>query len=181
MGRWGHRMFEGDQDMDIEGQIISEIQKKVKARGVYMEDEHMFDLFYNLEEPDYRPTRFSITSRELRGHIKSMSGQLLKQYRTNPDASYGQYATIVLSAVMMKTGCKISEENRTFLRQAAHGTSSRSSRSWFALFSGDIGFRDPGKAQFLSALDNYKNGKPRDFRAPRSVAEQGPPAGEGED
>ncbi|KAI3537078.1 hypothetical protein CSPX01_10376 [Colletotrichum filicis] len=36
----------------------------------------------------------------------------------------------------------------------------------FALPMIDFGFRDPGKAQLLAALDNYQPGTPRDFHEP---------------
>jgi hypothetical protein len=159
-------MFEGDQDLDLEGDIQAEIQKKLKAKGVDLEDKHMWDLFNNLEEPNYRPAPSCITSQELCGHINSMSEELFQHYRANPDGYYGQYATVMLAAVMMKTGSKISEDNRNFLRQTAGGTHSSPG---YALPLFDTGFRDPGKVQFLAALDNYEEGKPRDFGLPRYV------------
>lgn len=159
-------MFEGDQDLDLESDVQGEINRRLKAKGVNLEDEHMWDLFYNLDKPEYRPDPASITSGELCGHINAMSEELFQQYRNKPDGFYGQYATVVLAAVMMKTGSKISEDNRNFLRQTAAGTHSSPG---YAMPLWDSGFRDPGKAQFLAALDNYEDGKARDFRAARYV------------
>jgi hypothetical protein len=65
----------------------------------------------------------------------------------------------------MSAGVKISENNRTYLRQAV-----ATRIASFPSYQGpmlDMAFRDPGKVQFLAALDHHEDGKPRDIRAPR--------------
>ena len=160
-------MFEGDDDWDLESDTHHHILEKLKTKGIIINDEHMTDLFHNMEKPEYRPAPSSITSGELRDHLNSISDDLFQQYRAKPDELYGEYSAVVLGAIMMKAGANISEDNRTYLRQAAGQTESHPG---YRLPIGDIGFRNPGKVQFLAALAHYEDGKPRDFRGHRYVS-----------
>lgn len=150
--------------MDLRGDIEGKIEEKLKAKGIKLGDEDMMALMVHMDKPDFRPSPTCITTGDLRGYLDAMSEELFKHSRENPDEFYGTYATIILGACMMKAGASISEDNRTFLREAAEATHSNAG---FALPIFDLGFRHAGKAQFLAAVHYYKNGKPRDFFGPR--------------
>ncbi|KAJ5370427.1 uncharacterized protein N7496_006519 [Penicillium cataractarum] len=73
----------------------------------------------------------------------------------------GEYKTIVLGALLMRVGAKINDEDRRLLRGLVSKVVCIPGIAWPL---GDGGFRSPGKAQFLAALDAYEPGKPRDFQ-----------------
>lgn len=77
------------------------------------------------------------------------------------DQRLANYKVIILGALVTSTGAKVTDKNIHCLRQLALEVDS--SESW-VLF--DMGFRVPGKRQFLAALDNYKPGKARNFNDP---------------
>ncbi|PIG81991.1 hypothetical protein AARAC_002210 [Aspergillus arachidicola] len=68
-----------------------------------------------------------------------------------------KYRTIILGALMMRAG---DLQHLRDLVPQIH-CSSR-----FALPLGDEGFRRPGRAQFLAALDHYQAGVPRNYQEP---------------
>ena len=107
-----------------------------------------------------------MSSQQLRDHVNTISDELFEDYRQKKDPLYGEYSAVIFGAVMMGAGVKISSENMTYLRQAADKTESYPG---YRLPFGDLGFRDPGKAQFLAALSHYRNGEPRDLHGPRYV------------
>ncbi|KAI1622021.1 hypothetical protein EDD37DRAFT_667858 [Exophiala viscosa] len=148
MGRWGHRMFEGDTDRDLMGDVNHAMEQILKAK-------------YNIIEQD-QLDRFieDMTKDQFLENINNISVELFQEYRQKKDPLYGVYPTVILGAVMMTMGANISPENITYLREAANKTASYPG---YRLPIGDLGFRDPGKAQFLAALDHYRNGEARDF------------------
>ncbi|KAH7037351.1 uncharacterized protein B0I36DRAFT_313855 [Microdochium trichocladiopsis] len=64
---------------------------------------------------------------------------------------------------MMRAGAKIRAHDMEHLRELVDKIPSRPRYSLPHL---DSGFRDPGKVQFLVALENYKAGTPRSFADP---------------
>lgn len=71
---------------------------------------------------------------------------------------------VILAAMVMQTGAKISDENMQHLRELVPRICSYPG---YAPPFADDGFRDPGKKQFLAALEYYKPGTPRTFCEPR--------------
>lgn len=125
MGRWGHRVFDGDLDLDLRSDFESKIKEKLKAKGINLGEEDMMSLMNNLDKPDFRPSPTCITAGDLRGHLNAMSEELFKHSRENPDEFFDTYSTIILGAFMMNAGANISKDNRTFLREAAEATHQR--------------------------------------------------------
>lgn len=189
MGRWGFRMmpcpslcctllisdtpglFEGDEDLDIAAAIRetfgdgpeqlnlplminqSDMLAPMEAREFYKTEEHAQVL------------RGLVT--EIRGRLDSGVGdELFKKYRALEHEYQGQYRTIVVGALMMRAGAKIKADDFQHLRDLVPKIPCQYR---FAMPIVDFGFRDPGKAQFLAALDNYQPGTPRDFHEPRQV------------
>ncbi|KAF4778011.1 hypothetical protein HER10_EVM0011703 [Colletotrichum scovillei] len=168
MGRWGFRLFEGDEDLDIAAAIRetfgdgpeqlnlplminqSDMLAPMEAREFYKTEEHAQVL------------RGLVT--EIRGRLDSGVGdELFKKYRALEHEYQGQYRTIVVGALMMRAGAKIKADDFQHLRDLVPKIPCQYR---FAMPIVDFGFRDPGKAQFLAALDNYQPGTPRDFHEP---------------
>lgn len=74
-----------------------------------------------------------------------------------------KYCTIILGALMIRAGARISAEDLQHLCDLVPQINCTSRRTIFE----DHGFRDPGKAQFLAALDHYEPGVARSFQEPR--------------
>ncbi|KAF3763819.1 hypothetical protein M406DRAFT_262923, partial [Cryphonectria parasitica EP155] len=70
---------------------------------------------------------------------------------------------VLLGAVMMRVGAKIKDEDFQYLRELVPRIVSHDG---YTSPLADLGFRGPGKAQFLAALDNYKPGVPRSLSDP---------------
>jgi hypothetical protein len=81
------------------------------------------------------------------------------------DPPRARYTVIIVGALMMRAGAKISQDDLKHLRELVPTIASREG---FALAFCDEGFRGPGKRQFLAALDNHQAGTPRDFLCQRS-------------
>jgi len=147
-------MFEADIDRDLMGDANYALEEKVKTKSTTVEQDQL-DQFLK-----------DMTNDQLLESVNNISDELFEDSRQKKDLFYGEYPTVVLGALMMGMGAKISPENITYLREAARNTHSSPGYQWPL---GDIGFRDPGKAQFLAALDHYRDGEPRDFHGPRYV------------
>lgn len=74
--------------------------------------------------------------------------------------------TVILAAMVMQSGAKISDDNMQHLREIVPQIHSSPGYAWPL---NDEGFRNPGRAQFLAALEHYTPGTPRTFCEPRSV------------
>ncbi|KAJ9628346.1 hypothetical protein H2204_009321 [Knufia peltigerae] len=153
MGRWGHRVFEGDNDLDLKSDIIGAIREKLKAKPITFEEDDLENLFSCKANPNKQQTPLSTSTQKLRDDT----------FRQKEDQFYGEYIVVILGAVMMEAGVRISTENMTYLRQAAEKVESYPG---YRLPIGDLGFRDPGMAQFLAALSHYQDGEPRDWDGP---------------
>jgi hypothetical protein len=185
MGRWGHRklhslafttqsadslfgMFEGDTDCDLESEVQSAIQKKLAANGVTLNEDEFMDLMNSFDSSRAQPEKPAIDATTLRAHLDhGICDEVLQDIIVKKSGSfefYGPYSAVVAGAVMMKVGAKISTEHRRYLRQAAVQSESHAG---YRLPIGDLAFRDPGQKQFLTAIENYVDGQPRSFHAPR--------------
>ena len=74
-----------------------------------------------------------------------------------------KYRTIILGALMIRAGARINAADLQHLRDLVPQINCASGQ----IILGDDGFRTPGKAQFLAALDHYQPGVPRSFQEPR--------------
>lgn len=99
--------------------------------------------------------------------------KLFKDYRSKENSGYfmslfsdGKMRTVLLAAMVMQSGAKISDDNMQHLREIVPRVHSSPGFAW--PFN-DSGFRDPGKVQFLAAMEYYKPGTPRTFREMRLV------------
>ena len=75
-----------------------------------------------------------------------------------------KYRTIILGALMMRAGARIRADDLQHLRDLVPQIQCNSQ---FVLPLFDEGFRSPGRAQFLAALDHYQAGMPRNYQEPR--------------
>lgn len=142
------------------------MRKKLKAKSVKITSKQLRDLLDNIEVPEHPKSSSSMTAQQLRELLDdSICEDLFHEYRAKEDDMlFGKYPSLILGAVMMKVGAKISKDNREYLRDVAEKTESHAA---FRLPIGDFGFRDPGKAQFLAAVARHTDGEPRDLRGPR--------------
>ncbi|KAE8369042.1 hypothetical protein BDV27DRAFT_141567 [Aspergillus caelatus] len=176
MGRWGWRLFEGDQDMDeaccLAGSLGFQTDDWEHTMSSMV---HQIDMlagqaaraFYRTEE--YR--------RELQNQIvpyvcekfdtDNFGDRLFAASRAQEDdrvIPYTKYRTVILGALMMRAGARIRAEDLQHLKDLVPQIHCNSR---FALPICDEGFRSPGRAQFLAALDHYQAGVPRNYQEPR--------------
>lgn len=95
--------------------------------------------------------------------------KLFKEFRSKENTFWipdRKMYTVILAAMVMQSGAKISEDDMQHLRELVPKIHCSPG---YALPLGDDGFRGPGRAQFLAALEYYKPGTPRTFCELRSV------------
>uniref|UniRef100_A0A8H7TTE1 MYND-type domain-containing protein n=1 Tax=Bionectria ochroleuca TaxID=29856 RepID=A0A8H7TTE1_BIOOC len=168
MGRWGYRLFEGDHDIDIAGDLGEILKgKPLKlSRMVFQTDmlaPQEARMFYQTDE--YKPILEQNVA-EVRAQLDSGLGdcffeKVLAQAKQN--TFDGPYRIIIAGALMMRAGAKIKPNHIQYLRGLAPKIHCNHR---YALPLFDQGFREPGRVQFLNALDNYAAGAPRDFQEP---------------
>ncbi|KAL2881921.1 hypothetical protein SGCOL_002657 [Colletotrichum sp. CLE4] len=168
MGRWGFRLFEGDEDLDIVAAIRETLGDGLDLYYLINKTDMLAPVeireFYQTEEHEQGIRALVVKIRE---RLDSGVGdKLLKKYRALEHKHQGQYQTIVIGALMMRAGAKIKADDLQHLRDLVP---KGPCQYRFALPIKNFGFHDPGKAQFLAALDNYQSGTPRDFHEPRQV------------
>ncbi|KAK8124229.1 hypothetical protein PG999_004147 [Apiospora kogelbergensis] len=171
MGRWGHRLFEGDHDLDIAIEISDSVDEDLPLSQLV----HQTDMlapnecktYYQTEEYAVELAEHVI---ELRQKLDASTGdRLFDFYRAKENESSGlgqgngKYRVILVGALIMRTGAKIRDSDLQHLRELVPQVHSSPG---FALPLGDGGFRDPGKAQFLAALNHYTPGTPRNYSEP---------------
>ncbi|KAM7183926.1 hypothetical protein V8F20_012425 [Naviculisporaceae sp. PSN 640] len=159
MGRWGQRLFEGDQDLDI----VSDLDAEFIATG--QADAH--------QEADISESLLDDQNKEaMRLRLDNGLGKLiftkLRAEEDDPEHNWlgkrdGKYRVCIFGALMMRLGAQIDDEDMQHLREIV---SEVPCRQGFQLPLCDDGFRDPGKWQFIAALEHYKPGTPRDFDCP---------------
>lgn len=192
MGRWGHRtmtmcwplplkladyvpgLFEADADIDFACDISGDFVMMGGTEDLVPSNLiHQTDMLAPPEAKDYYKTeeyRLKLDDDivSIRNQLDSGIGdKLFDKYRAkenNLDEFEGQYQVIIVGALMMRAGANISKEQLQHLRDLVPKIDCQYG---YALPFRDLGFRDPGKAQFLAALDNYQPGVPRDYLEPR--------------
>ncbi|KAK0644146.1 hypothetical protein B0T16DRAFT_460228 [Cercophora newfieldiana] len=161
MGRWGHRMFEGDQDADIAAKIGSNLMD-----GNHLEIE-AFGWALSMGPPNGEGKDADAGIAAYRQKFDSGIGEkLFLEYRSKEGTkdffSY-EYRTIVLAAMMIHVGAKITQDHIQHIRELLPKIPVREGYQWPIC---DDGFRGPGQRQFRAALDNYQPGTPRSFDQP---------------
>lgn len=167
MGRWGWRLFEGDQDIEYAIELSKDDELEL-SQMVHQSDmlcPPNIRAWY--KSPEYIPV-LKATIKENRAKLDAGLGQeMMETYRRRENEPHGIYTSgykvIMLGALMMRAGAKISQEHIDHLRELVKDVSSS---PVFRVAKDDHGFREPGKMQFLAALDNYKEGVPRSFAEP---------------
>lgn len=114
-------------------------------------------------DDDYDPDE-ELQSTAFRDKLNAgLCDKLFKEFRSKENTFWipdRKMYTVVLGAMIMQSGAKISDDNMQHLRELVPKIHSSPG---YALPIFDEGFRDPGRAQFLAALEYYKPGTPRTF------------------
>ncbi|KAH9904077.1 hypothetical protein F4778DRAFT_790403 [Xylariomycetidae sp. FL2044] len=169
MGRWGMRLFEGDQDIDIAFGVNTALGKDDK-------DEHwLASLVYQSDmlcptnvRAYYKSDEYkTILAKQVEyARLKLDSGlgdKLFNLYRSKENKGNGRYELILVGALMMRAGAKIRPTDIEYLRELVPHMNCNHK---YVLPLSDEGFRGPGRIQFLTALDNYREGIPRRYDEP---------------
>lgn len=186
MIRWGLRLFECDQDLFHIAEMrmgLEEIQDiKINAYDMVTQADASSphkNAYYKTDE--YKKELEDLVS-DCRNTLDSGLGdELLSTYRSMEDEFHGKYRLILVGAVMMRAGAVIKDDDLNHLREIVpqvwcrdglrptprRGSGGFSMEDLIEASLFDMGFRHPGKAQFLAALENYKPGVPRSFQEPR--------------
>ncbi|KAK5659421.1 hypothetical protein OQA88_622 [Cercophora sp. LCS_1] len=174
MGRWGHRLFEGDQDLDEYVDVAEEFKKKNGSPEIaWFFENGPADMLLGRSSGTQTGVADSPESAKLetvRRIVDSgLGATLMREFREkeNGNSPWAKYRVIILGAILMRMGAQIAQDDIDHLRQLALATPSREG---FALAFSDIGFRGPGLRQFLAALNHYQSGTPRNFETPSCFA-----------
>ncbi|RYP90553.1 hypothetical protein DL770_003315 [Monosporascus sp. CRB-9-2] len=146
MGRWGLRLFGGDKDWDIACDLESTFEGEDEEKNL-----KFFDLVV------FRDDDGEIVG-EMRDRLDSgLCDELFDIYRAREKEYGGEYRVVILGALVMRTGARIRPGDLVSGTTCRHG---------YVLPMFDNGFRGPGRAQFLAALDYRKAGVPRAYGPP---------------
>ncbi len=147
-------MFEGDQDLDLAGDIGFELTGKNPTKELAWVD------YFTTGHTD--PEFPAVDAEVVREKLDSGIGDhLFQKFRAKETADrQGEYRVIILTAMMMRVGATIKQDVLQHVRALAPRIPSREG---YALPLFDEGFRGPGKRQFLTALESYQAGTPRSF------------------
>ena len=158
-------LFEGDQDLDTVSDVSGAAKKELKALmkntdiGATTKAKELHD---SLDENDLMD--FDVD--DLRKILDAgLCDRLFTRFRTKTkDSLTPELRVILLGMLMMRAGATIKTDDFEYMRTVLPRIPSQSG---YALPIFDLGFRDAGKAQVVAALENYKNGVPRDVRDAR--------------
>ncbi|KAJ5827517.1 hypothetical protein N7447_004280 [Penicillium robsamsonii] len=176
MGRWGWRLFEGDQDLDAVLTLARDLDIDTDSwehsLSAMVHQTDMFapeDALANYSTAKYADLLANITVPYIRQKLDTddLGEQLFATSRAkenDPDDFLQEfkYRTIILGALMMRAGARINAADLQHLRDLVPQINCTPRRTLFV----DHGFRTPGKAQFLAALDQYEPGVARSFQEP---------------
>jgi hypothetical protein len=169
-------LFQSDNDADIAVDVIDEIASKLdlpdSAVGALRtralpQDPIRGSCWHMDEAPDTEKILEQIRQALDAGTGEMLLQMSLEDAQTKDPEDFNernQYNPIVLSAILMMVGAKISGEHVGRLRTIALDSPGPESYVW--PLAGDNYFRGPGKRQYLAALDHYRQGVPRDFHKP---------------
>ncbi|KAJ5459117.1 hypothetical protein N7530_011061 [Penicillium desertorum] len=176
MGRWGWRLFEGDQDLDVACGLVDGLGVNTDSWEHSLSAMvHQTDMLAPPEAaafyitPEYADKLANETIPWVRQKLDTdnLGDQLFATSRAqeaDPDDIFqeNKYRTIILGALMIRAGARIKAADLQHLRDLVPQINCTSRR----MILGDHGFRTPGKVQFLAALDHYQPGVPRSFQEP---------------
>ncbi|EKV15420.1 Zinc finger, MYND-type [Penicillium digitatum] len=177
MGRWGWRLFESDQDLDVAialsndnlgittGHWEHRLSAMVHQTDMLAPQEAV--ALYSTTEYAYSLANVTIPYVRQKLDTDNLGERMFTASRameSDPDDLFqeSKYRTIILGALMMRAGARINRADLQHLRDLVPQINCTSRRTIFE----DHGFRAPGKAQFLAALDHYQPGVPRNFQDP---------------
>ncbi|CEJ58958.1 hypothetical protein PMG11_07597 [Penicillium brasilianum] len=176
MGRWGYRLFEEDVDLDLACSLLEDLGFKTKkwtyrpAQTVNQTDMMAppeCHALYSTKEYAQKLRDEIIPYVRAKLDANNLGERLIAKSKTQEGKldweryTSGEYKTIILGALLMRVGAKIKDEDLQHLRDLVPQVPCAPGTIWSLE---DVGFRSPGKAQFLAALDAYEQGKPRDFQ-----------------
>ncbi|KAI1463297.1 uncharacterized protein F4812DRAFT_447264 [Daldinia caldariorum] len=171
MTRWGLRLFEGSRDLDLALSIDKTFVTDENPNGLglfHLVNQHDLNaplvalLHYQTAEHQEAIAKYVV---EIRTKLDTGLGKRLINYWRAKESEYnGKYRVIIVGALLMRTGAKIQESDMQHLRELVPQVSCNYITS--SVPESDRGFREPGRAQFLAALENYKPGEPRNFEEP---------------
>lgn len=138
-------LFESELDLDVRGDIED-------AMGLTREDDDEYNPMEELESKAFRDKLDA-----------GLCDKLFKDFRKEESTFWfpeRKFYTVLLAVMVMESGAKISDDNMQHLREIV--PSMESTPVYSSPFQ-EGGFCDPGRAQFLAALEHYKPGTPRAF------------------
>ncbi|KAI3198345.1 hypothetical protein CBS147311_6371 [Penicillium roqueforti] len=166
MGRWGWRLFESDQDLDVVidltdslginidhwehylAAMVHQTDILAPARSIALYSTPGYtDLLANVIVPYFRQQLDSDNLGE-----RLFAASRAKEADTGDLSQDAKYRTIILGAVMIRAGARINEADLQHLRDLVPQINFDSRQILFEYH----GFRTPGKVQFLAALDHYQ-------------------------
>ncbi|KGO38617.1 Zinc finger, MYND-type [Penicillium expansum] len=170
MGRWGWRLFEGDQDLDI---VLSLSHDGLGIKTGDWEHRlstmvHQTDMLAPQEAvalystPEYAHSLANVIVPYVRQRLdtdnlgeRMFAASRAMESERDDLFQESKYRTIIF-------GARINAADLQHLRDLVPQVNCTSRRTIFE----DHGFRSPGKAQFLAALDHYQPGVARSFQEP---------------
>lgn len=90
------------------------------------------------------------------------ANKLFDEFRAKQHEPHGKYRMIIVGTLIIRTGATLRETDIQYLRHLTEQVDCKPGYD-------NAGFRYPGKAQFLAALNSYEVGTPRNFEEPRCV------------
>ncbi|KAI1085485.1 hypothetical protein F5B20DRAFT_575000 [Whalleya microplaca] len=162
--RWGMRLFEADRDMIFAVWISKTFvggSGEVELSRMVHQSERIRPindrLFYRTEEnADELANHVAAMRKEL--DTNGLGYRLMEYWRASENSYDGKYHFILVGALLMRAGAKIKDSDMQHLRELVPQINCNPNDI--------IGFLDPGRAQFLAALDHYQPGTPRCFEEP---------------
>ncbi|KAH8168694.1 MYND finger domain-containing protein [Sarocladium implicatum] len=169
MGRWGRRLFEGDQDLDVACDLNNaldgiELDLSAMIHQTDMLAPENCRQFY--KTPEYQPQLAESVAKMCKRLDSGLGDRLMAYCRARESDKHfpdPKYRTIIAGALMMRAGAKIKPEDIQHLRDLVPQINCNFG---YALPFCDEGFRHAGKVQFLAALDHYTPGTPRNYQEP---------------
>ncbi|CAG8885999.1 unnamed protein product [Penicillium egyptiacum] len=174
MGRWGWRLFEGDQDLDVACTVVDSLGVDTDSWEHSLSAMvHQTDMlappeaaaFYSTSEYADKLANEIIPWVRQKLDTDNLGERLFAASRAKETDNLFQdskYRTIILGALMIRAGARINAADLKHLRDLAPQINCTSRQ----MTLGDHGFRTPGKAQFLAALDHCQPGVARSFQEP---------------
>ncbi|VUC28508.1 unnamed protein product [Clonostachys rosea] len=175
MGRWGYRLFESTQDLQIVvdlGHTFNErpmrLFQMVCLAGLSLSERTRLPVRASQHQTEVDQATLSQTVTTIRNQFDTGLGdRFFEKHRANEKSHDDKYRVILAGALMMRVGARIKPEHLQHIRELVPQVMCTCPLTPPNL---DLGFRRPGRAQLLAALDNYVAGTPRDFQEPSCFA-----------